>query len=1301
MLKEIQYNSDLISFIEQAPIAICLLDNDMCYIAASIKWKEEYSLQDKNINGISHYELFPEIGNEWKSYHQRTLHGEFFKSDEEKFIRLDGTIQWLRWEIAPWYVDGSKIGGIIIFNEDITYQKEQSLLIENFFDISTELFCIADFEGNFIKINNSWSELLGYSKEELYSKKFFEFMHPEDLQVVYKAMEVLYLGEKVFNFIVRFITKKNEILILKWNCNTINGQINAFGTNITNEITYINELKNTKEILEETNKIARIGYWEIDLIKNEIFWSQITKEIYGVDEYYNPNLKIAANFYKEGYSRNKINEVVNEAIINGTPYDLELEFVNFQEQELWVRVIGNVEFKDGKAVRLYGTLQDINERKILEIELAEDRKRLNQILEATNAGTWEWNVQTGETIFNERWAEIIGYKLSELEPIDINTWVRFAHPEDLEKSSEILNSHFAGQIDYYETKSRMKHKDGYWVWVLVRGKVFTWADDSKPLMMYGTHQEITKEVELQHEITVLNQNLISILDSTTQVSIIVTNLDGIITHFNKGAENLLGYKAIDMIGLSSPAILHVEEEIINSAEEIFNEYNENVEGFEVLVFKAKKGEYDIKEWTYVKKNGMQFKVQLIITSQKNSLGEIIGYIGVASDITKLKEYEVELIKAKEKAEKTSRAKSEFLANMSHEIRTPLNGVIGFTDLLMNTELDNLQRQYMDSVNKSATTLMDLINDILDFSKIESGKLFLNIEKIDLYDLVSKVVDVIKFKAYEKQLEVLLDLDYTIGRFIYSDPVRLRQILINLMDNAVKFTEKGEVSLSIKNINSVEGTDEFGNKSNFINIRFSIKDTGIGIENSKFGQILESFEQEDTTTTRKYGGTGLGLSITNKLLLLMDSQIEISSEIGIGSDFCFVVKVKVEDGFKEELVNETNYTNALVIDDNKYNRTIIKDMLKLLSINCDESEDGIDGLKNISKNHYDFIIIDYNMPHIDGIEVIKNIREKFNLDSRKQPIIFLHSSSDNEVIDNACKQYQVNYSMMKPINLDWLIKSINLIYHNRDGIMVNTAKSDNDDLSHNVFSVSKTYKILIVEDNDVNMLLVKSIFNLVMNNCEVFEARNGEEAIEKTKLVKPDIIFMDIQMPIMNGYDSTREIRQLEVGADIPIIALTAGTIKGERERCLEAGMSDYITKPVISNNIQEMLVKWLSGEKMDSMQIIKNETKNMSFDKNALMERVYDNQEAFEMIVTMMTEFLSDEFPKEFERSLIENDKTGYQFIVHKLKGSASSCCMVNLYYLSVELEKNDSLEGVNFEELKTRTLKEIETCITLLNKEL
>jgi HPt (histidine-containing phosphotransfer) domain-containing protein len=185
---------------------------------------------------------------------------------------------------------------------------------------------------------------------------------------------------------------------------------------------------------------------------------------------------------------------------------------------------------------------------------------------------------------------------------------------------------------------------------------------------------------------------------------------------------------------------------------------------------------------------------------------------------------------------------------------------------------------------------------------------------------------------------------------------------------------------------------------------------------------------------------------------------------------------------------------------------------------------------------------------------------------------------------------------------------------------------------------------------------------------------------------------------MNGYDSTREIRQLEVGADIPIIALTAGTIKGERERCLEAGMSDYITKPVISNNIQEMLVKWLSGEKMDSMQIIKNETKNMSFDKNALMERVYDNQEAFEMIVTMMTEFLSDEFPKEFERSLIENDKTGYQFIVHKLKGSASSCCMVNLYYLSVELEKNDSLEGVNFEELKTRTLKEIETCITLLN---
>lgn len=1421
MLKQLQNNSDLISFIEQAPSAICMLDKEMKYLNASKKWLKDYGIVNQQVIGISHYEIFPEIGEEWKELHRRALAGETLKRDEDPFQRLDGTTQYLRWEMRPWYNESDEVGGLVMYTEDITNSVKQRELLENFFDISTELFCIFDFDGNFKKLNKVWSEILGYTKDELYSKKFFEFIHPEDLPIVYNTIEVLNLGENVFNFQVRFLTNNNETLIIKWNCNAKNGQINAIGTNIThevenkkiieesnlllsnffdistelfcivdyngnfikindnwenllgftkdelmskkfldslhpddiqptldkmklinngeklfdfhnryitkdgnyktinwkavengnyinaigtditNELDYKNEIKATKEILEETNKIAGIGYWEVDLVKGKIFWSKITKEIHGVEEDFDPNLNTAYNFYKEGYSRDKINEVVSIAIQTGKSFDIELEFINFQGQELWVRAIGNVEFKDGNAFRLYGTFQDINLRKSLEIELAEDRNRLNQILIGTNVGTWEWNVQTGETIFNERWANIIGYEIAEIEPIDINTWLKFTHPDDVENAKIELNRHFNGELDYYDVKFRMKHKKGNWVWVLAKGKVFSWTADGKPEMMYGTHQEITKEVELQSTISELNQSLISILDSATQVSIIVTDLNGTITHFNKGAENLLGYKAEEMIGLRTPAIIHVEEEVINRAIEINQKYNVKVEGFEVFVFKANKGEYDIREWTYVKKNGIHFSVQLIITAQKNSLGEIIGFIGVATDITKLKEYEIELINAKEKAEETSRAKSEFLANMSHEIRTPLNGVIGFTDLLMRSKLDDLQKQYMESVNKSAISLMDLINDILDFSKIESGKLELNIEKVDLYDLASQVVDVIKFKAHEKQLEILLDIDYSIGRFVYIDPVRIRQVLINLMGNAVKFTEKGEVSLSIKNVSSFYELDEFGNKINYIDLRFSVKDTGIGIDKSKFSQILEAFGQEDSSTTRKYGGTGLGLSITNNLLLLMDSNVKIASEIGIGSDFYFDLKVKAEDGNKEELVNETDYTNALVIDDNQYNRTIIKEMLKIIGIKCDEAENGIDGLKKINKYNYDIIIIDYNMPYMDGIEVIKNIREKLNLDDKKQPIIFLHSSSDNEVIDKACKQYNINYSMMKPIKLDWLIKSLNLIYRNKGKIKEKNDEVENFDLSYNDSSDKRRFKVLVVEDNDVNMLLVKSIFNLIMINCEIFEARNGFEAIEKTKSIIPDIIFMDVQMPTMNGYDSTREIRQLEVGANIPIIALTAGTVKGERERCLEAGMSDYITKPVVLNKIQEMLIKWLSGETIEANNLIGRETKSKSFDKIALFERLFQDEESYNMIIKVMTEFLNNEFPTEFLRAIKENDKNAYDFIVHKLKGSSSTCCMTNLFNFAVALEKVENIQNEKFEELKKNLLDEIDLCIVLLNEKL
>src|SRR5690606_17523520 len=318
------------------------------------------------------------------------------------------------------------------------------------------------------------------------------------------------------------------------------------------------------------------------------------------------------------------------------------------------------------------------------------------------------------------------------------------------------------------------------------------------------------------------------------------------------------------------------------------------------VHKANLGFYDSHEWTYIRKDGSRFPVQLVVTAIRNKYDEVTGYVGIATDISQLKEMEASILKEKQKAVAANKSKSEFLANMSHEIRTPLNGVIGFTDLLMKTDLNETQRKYMQMVNTSAHSLLDLINDILDFSKIEAGKLELNQDKTDLVELCSQTVDIIKHEAHEKGLELLLDISSKIQRFIYADSVRLRQILVNLLGNAIKFTEKGEVELKIRN-------KKTENDENEMLFEFSIRDTGIGIAPHNLQKIFNAFDQEDSSTTRKYGGTGLGLTISNRLLELMDSRLEVDSELNKGSVFSFKVKFKTEVGesFPEkntELVN---------------------------------------------------------------------------------------------------------------------------------------------------------------------------------------------------------------------------------------------------------------------------------------------------------------------------------------------------------------------------------------------------------------
>ncbi len=801
---------------------------------------------------------------------------------------------------------------------------------------------------------------------------------------------------------------------------------------------------------------------------------------------------------------------------------------------------------NGNVVGILGISRDITERKRMEEELRASKKRFELVVSGTNDGAWDWNILTNELYLSTRWKEMLGYEDFEIKN-EFNSFTSLLYEGDIAGVEKFIRGYLNGEIKKYAIEFRMKHKNGSLVWILAKGEALR-DEKGIPYRMAGSHSDITDRKKAEAALRDQTARLNAYVDNAPY-GILIANAQGQYVFVNRKACEQTGYRLEELLERGPMALTYPEDHEI--AREHFGRVVANGSAQGDFRFVVKSGE--VRYWS--------------VLAVKINDNEFAGF---SEDITDRKQAELDLKRAKVQAEAASKAKSEFLANMSHEIRTPLNGVIGFTDLLKGTPLSPTQQQYVHNANVSGHTLLGIINDILDFSKIEAGMLHLERIKTDMIELLENSMDIVKFDAGKKDIELLLHIDTAMPRFAVTDPIRLKQILANLLGNAVKFTEKGEVELKVRYGPLANGKGE---------LSFSVRDTGIGITEEQKGKLFKAFSQADSSTTRKYGGTGLGLIISDLIAKEMGSKIQIDSKQGEGTTFYFDIITDTEEGEKLDKSSLEQIERCLIIDDNANNRLILEESLANWGIAHQSCGDGLTALRLLETSRpFDIILCDYNMPHLDGLETIRLIREKLNLSPQTQPIILLHSSTGDAELHQRCEELGVRFRLTKPVRSSDLHAYLCQVPMPRQ-VRKQSAVSPIPEAHTN--SLGKGFKIVIAEDVGMNMMMVKALIGKFYPCAELIEAADGLLAVKQFSETAPDLIFMDVQMPEMDGLDATRKIRALEKesGKHVPIIALTAGAFKEEHEKCLSAGMDDFLAKPVAPEKIKAILDKYFADKK--------------------------------------------------------------------------------------------------------------------------
>jgi len=867
---------------------------------------------------------------------------------------------------------------------------------------------------------------------------------------------------------------------------------------------------------------------------------------------------------------------------------------------------------------------DISEQKQAQQQLADSEERFRQIIENASDIIYRTDDRGNFTYVNPVGLTMFGYSNADVLGKHFTIFVKE------QERSAVARKYYRQKINRTKSSYNEFHAVKQNGEVIILGQsVELLFENNKIIGFLAIARNITEQKLADEEIARRQQQLDTVI-STVDEGITLSDEHGRFEIFNAKMEELTGYSKEEANGGEFTKFLYPDP-------------TEQQKGLDRLGDVLKKGFIQDVETTIRTKSGGE--KTLLISTRIVHVKDTIMFLSAYRDITSRKRFEVELKNAKETAESATMAKSLFLATMSHEIRTPMNGVIGMTDLLMQTELDAEQKEYTEIIRTSGETLLTLINDILDFSKIESGKLDMEKRPIEIQSLIEETFDLVARRAVEKRLDLIYLIDPSTPTYIIGDPVRLRQILLNLTNNAIKFTDKGEVLVTVQ---------EQSRREDMTTLLFSVKDTGIGIPAEKVEVLFQAFSQVDASTTRKYGGTGLGLAITKRLVELMDGTVWVESDEGNGSTFRFTITVPTTltaDSLPKKYVRgkipELQGKRVLLVDDNATN-------LNILSIQC--SNWGMHPRATVSQNEalqwlkgndpIDIAIIDYHMPGMNGVELARAMRAIRG--EQSLPIVLFSSSGRSEFSETENALFAA--VILKPLKQAHLYSTL-IDVLSRTGIVEGIQKVS---VSHKVEMLSHRIplKILVAEDNLINQKLAIRLLQQLGYTADI--ASDGKEVLALLLLSRYDIILMDLHMPVMDGLETTRTIvKTVEPSRRPKIIAMTADAMSGDREKCIDAGMDDYISKPVRLEGLRDTLQHF--GEMiLEEKKLNHHETSNhaMYLRLKELLEQT-DGE--------FMTEFLQT-YPSQCEEIIVQlrqawqqSDLKQIVFAAHKLRGLALS----------------------------------------------